>query len=164
MIKWLPIPPPISFGTTGKGDDKKPVEIDGKTEWDMAEWLDGAVVYDRAFGKGIVADRARKSLPLDVADAIERGENACPITADVGACLAAQVKAPQTPQHPVLSVKCLPFAEACLALLDERPKAEDAPEEVVAKRAAKKKRAKKPAKKKRAASKSNHKPAQAPAP
>lgn len=117
-MKWMKLIGRIEF----KDPNGKSMKVDGTDDsWDQADWLDNVVVYDRAFGKGIKADRARVALPKTVADSIAAGDEYAPIDEAWVPCITNAINDPQTPPHPVVSVQCLPFAEAGLELLKERP-------------------------------------------
>ncbi len=129
-MKWLQIRPLIKFVS----EAGVPIKIDGQDGWKYSDWLDNVIKYEAAFGKGIKADRGRVALPKAVRAAEAAGDDWCPIDDAWGICLKNAVTSPVTPPHPVVSVQCLPFAEASVALKDERPakvepKLEAVPEE-----------------------------------
>ena len=116
-MKWLQILPLIKFvneaGVT--------IKIDGRDGWKYSEWFDSVIKYEPAFGSGLKADRARKALPKAIRAAEAAGDDWCPIDDAWGVYLKSAVTSPETPPHPVIGVECLPFAEASVALKDERP-------------------------------------------
>lgn len=116
-MKWLQILPLIPF----VNEAGKPIKIDGRDGWKYSEWFDSVIKYEPAFGSGLKADRARKALPKAIRAAEDAGEQWCPIDDAWGIYLKNAVTTPETPPHPVVSVQCLPFAEASVALKDEQP-------------------------------------------